>query len=211
LRLQVTPVVVDGVMYVTSANECYALDAGNGREIWRFQQPRTKASSAMRRVASIEGSRLLASACFMVTDHAHLLALNRFTATCCGYRDGGLAAELQRHVGAVDRRRFSSLRARPGGEQGVRGFLAAYDQTTGKEAWRFWTVPKPGEPGSETWKGAGIEQPAARLDDRRLRCRARPGVTGPQAIQVPTTTVTIGSETTSMRAPSSRSTREAGA
>jgi alcohol dehydrogenase (cytochrome c) len=42
LRLQVTPVVVDGIMYVTSANECYALDAGNGREIWRFQQPRTK-------------------------------------------------------------------------------------------------------------------------------------------------------------------------
>ena len=40
-----------------------------------------------------------------------------------------------------------------GGDEGVRGFVAAYDQATGKEVWRFWTVPNPGEPGSETWKG----------------------------------------------------------
>ena len=44
-----------------------------------------------------------------------------------------------------------------GGDEGVRGFVAAFDQTTGKEVWRFWTVPKPGEPGSETWKGKDVE------------------------------------------------------
>jgi alcohol dehydrogenase (cytochrome c) len=48
-----------------------------------------------------------------------------------------------------------------GGDEGVRGFLAAFDQTTGKEVWRFWTVPKPGEPGSETWKGKEIEHPGS--------------------------------------------------
>ena len=48
-----------------------------------------------------------------------------------------------------------------GGEHGSRGFLAAYDQETGKEVWRFWTVPKPGEPGSETWQGKGIEHGGA--------------------------------------------------
>jgi alcohol dehydrogenase (cytochrome c) len=48
-----------------------------------------------------------------------------------------------------------------GGEQGARGFLAAYDQKTGNEIWRFWTVPKPGEPGSETWKGTAIDHPSA--------------------------------------------------
>jgi alcohol dehydrogenase (cytochrome c) len=48
-----------------------------------------------------------------------------------------------------------------GGEQGVRGFLAAFDQETGKEAWRFWTVPKRGEPESETWKGNAIDHGAA--------------------------------------------------
>jgi alcohol dehydrogenase (cytochrome c) len=44
-----------------------------------------------------------------------------------------------------------------GGDEGVRGFVAAFDQTTGKEVWRFWTVPLPGEPGSETWKGKDVE------------------------------------------------------
>jgi alcohol dehydrogenase (cytochrome c) len=48
-----------------------------------------------------------------------------------------------------------------GGEHGARGFLAAYDQETGKEVWRFWTVPKSGEPGSESWKGKGIDHPGA--------------------------------------------------
>ena len=40
-----------------------------------------------------------------------------------------------------------------GGEYGIRGFIAAYEPATGKEAWRFYTVPAPGEPGSETWSG----------------------------------------------------------
>ena len=61
-RLQVTPIVVDGLMYVTSANECYALDAGNGREIWRFQRPRTKglignAAGGINRGVAVAGDR----------------------------------------------------------------------------------------------------------------------------------------------------------
>ena len=44
-----------------------------------------------------------------------------------------------------------------GGDEGIRGFVAAFDTDTGKEAWRFWTVPKPGEPGSETWTGTDID------------------------------------------------------
>ncbi|MCU1260725.1 MAG: Pyrrolo-quinoline quinone, partial [Bryobacterales bacterium] len=78
-NLEVTPVVVAGVMYVTSANECYALDAGNGRQIWHFQRPRTQglignAASGINRGVAIAGERV-----FMVTDNAHLLALNRST------------------------------------------------------------------------------------------------------------------------------------
>ena len=44
-----------------------------------------------------------------------------------------------------------------GGEEGVRGFLAAYDQQTGKEVWRFWTIPARGEKGFETWDGPDID------------------------------------------------------
>jgi len=74
----VTPVVGQRRDVCHSANECYALDAGAGREIWHYERPRTKASSATLPVrqpgVAVAGDRL-----FMVTDHAHLIALNRFT------------------------------------------------------------------------------------------------------------------------------------
>jgi alcohol dehydrogenase (cytochrome c) len=78
-RGETTPVVVQGIMYVTSGNECWALDAGAGREIWHFQRPLTKglvgnASQGFNRGVAWDGDRV-----FMVTDNAHLIALNRFT------------------------------------------------------------------------------------------------------------------------------------
>ncbi len=159
VRLQTTPVVAGGIMYVTSANECYALDAGNGREIWRFQRPRTKglvgnAAGGINRGVAVSGDRL-----FMVTDHAHLIALNRFTGDLlwdtemADWRLNYNATAAPLIVGDL------VIAGTAGGEQGVRGFLAAYNQATGSEEWRFWTVPKPGEPGSETWVGTGIEHP----------------------------------------------------
>ena len=77
--LQVTPVVADGVMYVTYVNECYALDAGSGRSIWHYQRPRTtglvgNAAYGANRGVAIAGDRV-----FMVTDNAHLIALKRTT------------------------------------------------------------------------------------------------------------------------------------
>ena len=77
--LHTTPVVVNDIMYVTTANQCYALDAGSGRKIWHFQRPRSKAlvgnaSGGINRGVAVDGDRV-----FMETDNAHLLALNRFT------------------------------------------------------------------------------------------------------------------------------------
>jgi alcohol dehydrogenase (cytochrome c) len=153
-RLQVTPLVVDGVMYVTNVNECVALDAGTGRRIWRYQRERTKglagdAASGINRGVAVAGDRL-----FMVTDHAHLLALNRFNGdllwetTMADFRQNYGATSAPLVVGDLVVSGIS------GGDEGVRGFLAAFDRATGKEVWRFWTVPAPGEPGSETWRGA---------------------------------------------------------
>jgi alcohol dehydrogenase (cytochrome c) len=156
-----TPIVVGGLMYVSSANECYALDAGSGRQVWHYFRPRTKnlngnAGGGFNRGVAIAGDRL-----FMVMDHAHIVALNRFTgavlwdAVMADWKQNYNATSAPLVVGDL------VVAGIAGGDEGVRGFLSAFDQATGKEAWRFWTVPKRGEPLSETWEGKGIDHPSA--------------------------------------------------
>ena len=77
-----------------------------------------------------------------------------------GCRNGGLAYELQRDLRSAGGWRSRCFRYGGRGTRSER-LPAAFDQATGKEAWRFWTVPKPGEKGSETWKGKGIENGGA--------------------------------------------------
>ncbi len=149
--LEGTPVVIAGVMYVTAVNQVYALDAVTGREIWRYAQPRTEGlvgdpAIGLNRGVAVRGDRV-----FTVTDHAHVIALDRFTGTLAwdaemdDYREhyGAVAAPLV--VGDLVVAGISA------GDTGLRGFLDAYRADTGERAWRFWTIPAPGEPGSETW------------------------------------------------------------
>jgi alcohol dehydrogenase (cytochrome c) len=160
-RLQVTPVVVDGVMYVTNANECYALDAGTGRRLWHFRRPRTKglagdAAAGINRGVAVSGGRV-----FMVTDHAHIVALDRFTGALVWDTE---MADWRQNYGATSAPLAVGnlvISGTSGGDEGIRGFVAAFDQETGREVWRFWTVPKRGEPGSETWRGTAIDRPCA--------------------------------------------------
>jgi alcohol dehydrogenase (cytochrome c) len=159
-RLQVTPVVVGGVMYVTSANECYALDAGSGREIWHYQRPRTKglvgnAAGGVNRGVGVAGDRV-----FMVTDHAHLIALNRHTGALLWETEMADWHQNYNATGAPLPIGSLVVTGTSGGDEGVRGFVAAFEQSSGREVWRFWTTPLPGEPGSETWQGKGIAHPA---------------------------------------------------
>ena len=160
-RLEVTPVVVGGIMYVTTANECYALDAGSGRRIWHFKRPRTKglagdAAAGINRGVAVAGDRV-----FMATDHAHLVALDRFSgkllwdATMADWRRNYGATSAPLAVGDL------VVSGTSGGDEGIRGFVVAFDQATGREVWRFWTVPRPGDPGAETWRGTAIDHPCA--------------------------------------------------
>jgi alcohol dehydrogenase (cytochrome c) len=156
-RSQVTPAVVGGIMYVADVNECYALDAGTGRQVWHYKRPRTAAMiNGVNRGVGVAGDRV-----FMETDDAHIIALSRFTGellwdtTLDDWRKNYSATSAPLPAGNL------IISGVTGGEHGGNGFVAAHDQETGKEVWRFWTVPKPGEPGSETWQGKDIEHGGA--------------------------------------------------
>jgi alcohol dehydrogenase (cytochrome c) len=156
-RPQATPVVVDGIMYVTGWNAMHALDATTGRTLWSYSEPRhggiiSEAGIGVNRGATILGDRV-----FMVTDHAHILGFNRFTgqrlweAEMGSYLESYSATSPPLPVGDL------LVVGVAGGEEGARGFLDAYRASTGERAWRFYTIPKRGEPGSETWVGQALE------------------------------------------------------
>jgi PQQ-dependent dehydrogenase (methanol/ethanol family) len=153
--LETTPLVVDGVMYVTGPNEIQALDGRTGREIWDYARPRTPADLVSSDAAkgANRGVALLGDRIFFVTDNARLLCLHRLTGALLWELSLGGPSE---HYGGTSTPLIAGdlvIVGVSGGDDGMRGFLAAYDATTGKEVWRFWTTPRAGEPGSETWVG----------------------------------------------------------
>ena len=152
-NLEVTPVVVDGVMYVTSANDVFALDARTGRMVWHYQRPVSSGLLDDAAAHKNRGVALWQHFVYVETDDAHLL--------CLDARSGGLRWDIEyadktKHYGATSAPlvvKGAVIVGTSGGDSGVRGFLAAYDAATGKLKWRFWTIPGPGEFGSSSWPG----------------------------------------------------------
>jgi alcohol dehydrogenase (cytochrome c) len=152
-RLEATPVVIRGMMYVTSANDVFALDARTGRVVWHHQRP---VSSGLLDDAAGHKNRGVAvwqHFVYMETDDAHLL--------CLDARSGDLLwdvqyADKEKHYGATSAPlvvKDEVIVGTSGGDSGVRGFVAAYEALTGKLKWRYWTIPGPGEFGSSSWPG----------------------------------------------------------
>ncbi|MFN7928051.1 MAG: PQQ-dependent dehydrogenase, methanol/ethanol family [Blastocatellia bacterium] len=163
--LEATPIVVDGVMYTTGAwSMVYALDARDGKLLWKYdpQVDRTIAAHVC---------------CDVVNRGAAVLDGNVYVATLDGYLDA-LEAATGKRVWRVDtltdRTRPYTITGAPriagknivignaGAEFGVRGYVTAYDAKTGKQAWRFFTVPgdpkkpyeaKALEMAAKTWTG----------------------------------------------------------
>jgi alcohol dehydrogenase (cytochrome c) len=151
--LEVTPVAVDGMMFVTSANDAFALDAQTGRVVWHYARPVTEGLIDDAAQHHNRGVAVWRSRVYMETDNAHLLCLDARSGHLfwdVAYTDGN------KNYGATSAPlvvKDKVLVGTSGGDDGVRGFVAAYDPESGKEAWRFWTIPGPGEPGSESWPG----------------------------------------------------------
>jgi alcohol dehydrogenase (cytochrome c) len=149
---EATPIVVDGVMYVTGYDGyVWALDAATGRMLWQYRHAIPLdvplcCGNVNRGVAVAQGK------VFATTQNGHLVALDATT------------GEAVWDKPFVDIRAGESATVAPlvvknlvivgssGAEYGVRGHIDAFDLETGKRVWRRYTIPKPGEPGSETWK-----------------------------------------------------------
>ena len=148
-----TPLVVDGVMYVTQApNDVVAIDAKTGRVFWVYEYiPSPDARPCCGRVN--RGLAILGETLFMATIDAQLLAIDAVNGrpiwkTAVADPAKGYAMTLAPLVV-----KDTVIVGVAGGEYGVRGYIAAYAAATGDEVWRFYTIPGPGEPGHETWEG----------------------------------------------------------
>ena len=152
--LEVTPLEADGVMYVTGPNQVFAIDAMTGEEIWKYARPRTPGMVGDAALGTNRGVAIRADKVFFVTDDAHLLALSR--------ADGSLVWETvmpetqQPYGGTIAPLVVKDMviAGVAGADEGIRGFIACYKADTGQLVWRRWTIPLPGDPGSETWKGS---------------------------------------------------------
>ncbi|MGI8989799.1 MAG: PQQ-dependent dehydrogenase, methanol/ethanol family [Bryobacteraceae bacterium] len=150
---ETVPLVVDGIMYFTAPHGiAFAVDARSGRQLWQYKHafpPDRKVAGGVNRGLAVLGDRL-----FMVTPDSNVVALDSKTgrllwqAEMSPWKPGTHYASLAPL--AIKDKVIVGI---SGGEQGVRGFIDAYDATTGKRSWRFYTIPAPGEPGSETWMG----------------------------------------------------------
>ncbi|MXZ71274.1 MAG: PQQ-dependent dehydrogenase, methanol/ethanol family [Acidobacteria bacterium] len=150
---QTTPLVVDGMMYLTEApNTVYAVDAEHGRVFWRYEYtPSPESRPCCGRVN--RGVAILGDTLFMGTIDAQLIAIDRISGqpiwqTAVERPEAGYALTLAPLI--VKDKVIVSV---AGGEFGIRGFISAYDVETGEEVWKFYTIPGPGEPGHETWGG----------------------------------------------------------
>jgi alcohol dehydrogenase (cytochrome c) len=149
---QVTPLVVDGIMYMTQRpNDVVALDAATGRVFWIYRYNNSP-DLAVCCGSNNRGLAILGDVLFMGTLDAHLVAIDTKSGqplwkTKVAESKAGYSLTLA-PLAVKDR----VIVGVGGGEFGIRGFIAAYHAETGREMWKFHTIPGPGEPGHETWE-----------------------------------------------------------
>ena len=149
---EATPLVVDGVIYQTGPNgSAWAIDARSGRTFWRYRRPNAPDLTSGAVYPVNRGFAILGDRLFLVTLDAHVVALDTKTGTVVweavmeDYKAGYATTPAPLVV------KGKVIIGSSGGEYPTRGFITAFDANTGKQLWRFYTIPNPGEKGSETW------------------------------------------------------------
>jgi alcohol dehydrogenase (cytochrome c) len=144
------PMVNGGVMFVaTPGNQVIAIEAKTGGVLWRYRRPLPEGARVghpTSRGVALHGDRILFAA-----GEAVLVALDARTgmeAWTAKVAENSLGYYMSLAPLVADGKVIVGA---SGGDRGVRGFVAAFDAATGKEVWKTYTIPAPGEPGSETW------------------------------------------------------------
>ncbi len=156
--VETTPLVVDDVMYLTEPpSTVVALDPRTGRRIWRWDAgvPEETLNIGFPRVN--RGVAILDATVYVGTLDARLVALDAESGAVrwsVEVADNSVGFAMTGAPLAIDGKVIVGV---AGAEAGIRGFLDAYDADTGERLWRTYTVPAPGEPGSETWAGNSWE------------------------------------------------------
>ena len=163
------PIVNNGAMFVTTPmGQVIALNAKTGEEYWRYK--RQLPEDLFQLHPTNRGVGLWQDKLYLATTDDHVVALDAKTGKVLwdtkvqDYKKGQYLTLMPLVVdGKV-------IVGGSGGEFGVRGYVVAYDANNGKELWRTFTIPAPGEPGSETWTRRRLEdRRRIGLDDRQLR------------------------------------------
>ncbi|MCD2188209.1 MULTISPECIES: PQQ-dependent dehydrogenase, methanol/ethanol family [Actinomycetospora] len=152
---EATPLVVDGVMYVSGPDgKVWAIDPKTGEELWRYKHASPFDTSLccgnVNRGVAVGHGKV-----YMYTLNAHLIALDATTGEKVWDTTNGDVRAGESGSAAPLIVKDMVVVGSAGGEFGVRGHLDAFDAQTGERRWRCYTVPKPGEPGSETWPEDG--------------------------------------------------------
>ena len=152
--VETTPLVVDGIMYLTEpASTVTALDARTGKILWTWSPEMSDEMLNIGFPRVNRGVAVLDDSVFVATVDAHLVSLDAATGAKrwdVVVADNAVGYAMTLAPLALDGKVIVGV---SGAEAGVRGFVDAYDSATGEQLWRFWTIPAPGEPGSETWQG----------------------------------------------------------
>lgn len=148
------PIVVNGVMFVTTPeHHVYALNAATGDLYWKYTAdiaPSTNPSHPTNRGVAVYGDKV-----FYAAHDSTLVALDAKTGQEVWSTEVAPVEEAYYMTLAPLVADGKVMIGVSGGEYGIRGFVAAYDAETGKEAWRTYTIPAPGEPGGDTWPDNG--------------------------------------------------------